>query len=253
MSISVKCTDCGKALKAPDALAGKNAKCPDCGAIVPIPKVTIDAEEIHDLPAASFDDEFDSSANDSKSRKPCPLCGEMIAVAAAKCRYCGEIFDSRMKKSGRRRNSASDDYAGFWLRLVASFVDGLICSVVLFVVLMIVGGIMVAINGPNDRNEPGPVEIIGGFVIWAVAIVFPWLYSAFQESSPAQATLGKKMLGIQVTDLDGNRISFGQASGRHFGKILSNLVCSIGFIMAGLTEKKQALHDMLAGTLVVRN
>ena len=253
MSISVKCTDCGKALKAPDALAGKNAKCPDCGATVPIPKVAIDAEEIHDEPAASFDDEFDSPADDSDSRKACPLCGEMIAAAAAKCRYCGEIFDSRVKKSGRRRNSASEDYAGFWLRFVATFVDGLICSVVLFVVLMIVGGILVAINGPGGKNEPGPAELILGFLIWGIAIVFPWLYSAFQESSPAQATLGKKMLGIQVTDLDGNRISFGQASGRHFGKILSNLVCSIGFIMAGFTEKQQALHDILAGTLVVRD
>ncbi len=251
MSISVKCSDCGKALKAPDALAGKKAKCPDCGATVPIPKAVIDAEEIYDEPAEFDDDESDSPAAEGDSRKPCPMCGEMIAGTAAKCRYCGEVFDSRVK-SGTRRRGSTEDYAGFWLRFVASIVDGFVCGVVLFVVLMIVGGIMVAIKGPNGGNDPGPVEIVGGFVIWGVAIVFPWLYSAFQESSPRQATLGKKMLGIHVTDLDGNRISFGQASGRHFGKILSNMFCSIGFIMAGFTEKKQALHDLLAGTLVVR-
>ncbi len=252
MSISVKCTDCGKALKAPDALAGKKAKCPDCGATVPIPKPTVDAEEVYDEPAESYEDESDSPADDADGRKPCPMCGETIAAAAAKCRYCGEVFDSRLK-SGPRRRDSSDDYAGFWLRFVASIVDGFICGVVLIVVLMIVGGIMVAIQGPGRGNDPGAVEMIGGFVIWAIAIVFPWLYSAFQESSPTQATVGKKMLGIRVTDLEGNRISFGQASGRHFGKILSNMFCSIGFIMAGFTEKKQALHDLLASTLVVKD
>ncbi|MBC7815581.1 MAG: RDD family protein [Planctomycetaceae bacterium] len=178
----------------------------------------------------------------------------MIAAAAAKCRYCGEVFDSRVSGSGRRKRGRADEYAGFWLRFVASFVDGLVCGVVMIVVLMVVGGVIVAINGPpGGGNEPGPAEIILGFLIWAIAIVFPWLYSAFEESSPAQATLGKKMLGLRVTDLDGDRISFGQASGRHFGKILSNFFCSIGFIMAGFTEKKQALHDMLAGTLVVKD
>ena len=99
----------------------------------------------------------------------------------------------------------------------------------------------------------GPAEIIVGLLIWGFIVLIPWLYSAYQESSESQATIGKRMLGIRVTDLSGNRISFGQATGRHFGKILSSLICSIGFIMAGFTEKKQALHDMLASTLVVRD
>jgi uncharacterized RDD family membrane protein YckC len=59
-------------------------------------------------------------------------------------------------------------------------------------------------------------------------------------------------LGIRVTDLDGGRISFGRATGRYFGKILSGLILGIGFLMAAFTERKQALHDLLAGTLVVR-
>ena len=71
------------------------------------------------------------------------------------------------------------------------------------------------------------------------------------ESSAKQATLGKLALAIKVTDLNGNRISFGRASGRYFAKIISGLIFCIGYIIAGFTEKKQALHDMIANCLVV--
>jgi uncharacterized RDD family membrane protein YckC len=73
-----------------------------------------------------------------------------------------------------------------------------------------------------------------------------------QESSSAQATIGKRIMGLRVMDLEGQRIGFAQASGRFFGKIISGLILDIGFIMAGFTERKQALHDMIAGTLVVK-
>jgi len=79
-----------------------------------------------------------------------------------------------------------------------------------------------------------------------------WLYYTLMESSSRQATVGKLALGMIVTDLDGNRISFGRANGRFWGKILSGLTLYIGFILAGFTERKQALHDMLAGCLVVK-
>jgi uncharacterized RDD family membrane protein YckC len=79
-----------------------------------------------------------------------------------------------------------------------------------------------------------------------------WIYYASLESSAWQATLGKKILGLKVTDLAGNRISFARASGRFFGKIVSGMILGIGFLMAGFTERKQALHDILAGCLVLR-
>ncbi len=72
------------------------------------------------------------------------------------------------------------------------------------------------------------------------------------ESSPQQATLGKMALGLKVTDLRGEPISFGKATGRYFGKFVSELILYVGFMMAGWTEKKQALHDIMAGTLVVK-
>jgi uncharacterized RDD family membrane protein YckC len=84
------------------------------------------------------------------------------------------------------------------------------------------------------------------------SIILSWLYFTIFESSSLQATPGKMALGIIVTDLSGNRISFARANGRYWGKILSGLTLGIGYIMAGFTRKKQALHDIMAGTLVVK-
>ena len=83
------------------------------------------------------------------------------------------------------------------------------------------------------------------------ACVAGWLYSALMESSANQGTLGKMALGLRVTDLEGRRISFGKATGRYFAKFLSGMTLSIGYIMAAFTAKKQALHDFVAGTLVL--
>ncbi len=79
-----------------------------------------------------------------------------------------------------------------------------------------------------------------------------WLYFALMESSKNQGTLGKMALGLKVTDMDGNKISFGRATGRYFSKILSGMILMIGYIIAGFTDKKQALHDMIASCLVLR-
>ena len=254
MPISVKCADCGKALKAPDALAGKKAKCPDCGATVPIPKPTVDAEEVYDEPAESYEDESDSPGDDDDSRKPCPMCGEMIASAAAKCRYCGEVFDGRVSKGGRRRKGLAVVYAGFWMRFAAVFIDGILMQIVLFPVS---AGINIAfggnIGGPQPGANPDPKILVAVLLNLVISVVAQWLYFALQESSQKQATVGKRALGIRVTDLNGNRLSFGHATGRHFGKIVSGMICGIGYFMAGFTEKKQALHDSMASTLVVKD
>jgi uncharacterized RDD family membrane protein YckC len=91
------------------------------------------------------------------------------------------------------------------------------------------------------------------FLLATISLLVTWLYHAWMESSEWQATLGKRMLGLVVTDMAGRRISFGRATVRHFSKIITNMVpLAIGYIMAGFTEKKQALHDMIAGCLVLR-
>lgn len=100
--------------------------------------------------------------------------------------------------------------------------------------------------------EQAALQVIAGILGAMVGLFSYWLYFALFESSAKQSTLGKRVLNLYVTDLSGNRISFGRATGRHFAKLISSATLLIGYMMAGWTEKKQALHDMIAGTLVMR-
>lgn len=147
-------------------------------------------------------------------------------------------------------------YAGFWKRFLAYIIDAILLSVVYFIVLVPVIGLM-GIGAATYGEDP---EATAGFMMAAMGAYFfsilvimiaGWLYFALMESSAKGASLGKMALGIKVTDLNGSRISFGKASGRYFGKMISGVVLYIGFIMAAFTEKKQALHDIMAGCLVV--
>ena len=133
-------------------------------------------------------------------------------------------------------------YAGFWRRLVAAIIDGILVSIV----TLIIGGVLRL----NSGLPTGPGS--DNFLANLINLIIGWIYYAAMESSEKQATLGKMAIGIQVTDLEGNRISFGRATGRYFAKILSAIILLIGYIMAGFTARKQALHDMLAGCLVVK-
>jgi uncharacterized RDD family membrane protein YckC len=134
-------------------------------------------------------------------------------------------------------------YAGFWKRFAANFIDAIIMIIVAFIVgfVMIVGGLV------NNRDDLDTVEFVGNIL----GIILGWLYFAGMESSSTQATFGKMSLGIKVTDLEGDRISFGRATGRYFSKIISAIVLMIGFIMIAFTAKKQGLHDIIASCLVV--
>jgi uncharacterized RDD family membrane protein YckC len=95
-------------------------------------------------------------------------------------------------------------------------------------------------------------SMIDIFSVAVIQLVIYWLYFAIMESSHFQGTVGKIVLGMKVVDLQGNKISFLKATGRSFGKYLSSIILLIGYIMAAFTEKKQALHDMIAGCLVVK-
>jgi uncharacterized RDD family membrane protein YckC len=147
-------------------------------------------------------------------------------------------------------------YGGFWIRVVALIIDVIIIKVVLLPVKAMFGFGGLALNGFDmrgfHRGMALPYFIFGSGVFVMLSLGASWLYEAFMESSSYQATLGKMIFGMKVTDLYGNRISFARATGRHFAKILSGMILCIGFIMVGFTERKQGLHDILAGTLVRR-
>jgi uncharacterized RDD family membrane protein YckC len=148
-------------------------------------------------------------------------------------------------------------YAGFWRRFVAHLIDQIVVGIAAFVVL-IPGLALLGIGigaGIMEESESAVGLIFAAIAAYLMAIVLiivgQWLYYALMESSGKQATLGKLALGIVVTDLNGSRVSFGRATGRYFGKIVSGMIMCIGYIMAGFTERKQALHDIMAGCLVV--
>jgi uncharacterized RDD family membrane protein YckC len=136
------------------------------------------------------------------------------------------------------------EYAGFWRRLVAYLIDYLIIGAGAFAVGFLIG-IGAGVAG---------ADVKGGWLvaIYVITIAGYYLYYAFMESSANQATVGKIALGLKVTDEEGNRISFGRALCRTVAKILSALILFMGFVMAGFTDRKQALHDKIAHTLVVK-
>lgn len=98
------------------------------------------------------------------------------------------------------------------------------------------------------------ILVIPNFIVSAItaglgSIVLVWLYYALMHSSERQATFGQQAMGFVMTDMQGNRVTFGKATGQYFASIISGMILLIGYIMIGFTEKKQGLHDMMAGTL----
>jgi uncharacterized RDD family membrane protein YckC/Tfp pilus assembly protein PilE len=137
-------------------------------------------------------------------------------------------------------------HAGFWRRAVAWLIDALILSSVFAVLYLIIVGSSAAAMQPHGI----PFRVLPP--LWFALVLVPWLYYALCEASAWQATPGKLALGLGVTDEYGQRVGFGRATGRFFGKFLSGFILDIGYMLAGWTERKQALHDLMAGCCVVR-
>jgi uncharacterized RDD family membrane protein YckC len=143
-------------------------------------------------------------------------------------------------------------FAGFWRRVAAWLIDSLLLTVGLVIVVVVVSvfaAIGLASSGQTitDQNAGG-LQV----ALYVILLVLSWLYYAGLESSAWQGTIGKRIMRLLVTDAYGRRIGFGRATGRHFGKLLSGLVVFVGYLMIAFTEQKQGLHDLMAGTLVVR-
>ncbi len=143
--------------------------------------------------------------------------------------------------------------------LIDAVIFGVVCGMLIVIGVLVTG--LGSVFEAMVRNRRNPIDpdasglLLFGFISIFVAagIIGGWLYHALCESSEWQGTPGKKALGLIVTDLAGQRISFGRATGRYFAKIITGMVpLGIGYILAGITEKKQALHDMIASCLVLR-
>lgn len=197
----------------------------------------------------------------------CSRCGKPLPEGAGFCPSCGTVATATgtvaagaptgssgaAAVSGLPSASAPALYAGFWRRVGAFLIDGLIIGIAMTPFGLGLWGTIAAI-GPtsHDSTDDLAAIIAASMFVWLLRVLVTWLYSALFESSAWQATPGKKALSLRVTDLEGRRISFARATGRSIGKWLSGAILGIGFIMVAFTEKKQGLHDLLAGTVVRR-
>jgi len=169
--------------------------------------------------------------------------------------------DPRLVASEAREDPAEVPAAGFALRAVAFIIDSFVLLVPMLiwtsVFESIVGSelptlneMLAAIVESRDAEYDAMMSVtlkhaLGTFIIQGI-------YHALMESSSWQATLGKRMLGIRVTDERGERITFARATARHCARLLCQFTLLIGYLMVMLTARSQGLHDKVAGTLVVR-
>jgi uncharacterized RDD family membrane protein YckC len=212
----------------------------------------------------------------------CSKCGARLTEGTAFCSVCGTPVSGPPLAASAPPTYASpaivpagvapaylvapaavtlpSPYAGFLLRVVAHLIDGIVLGVIFLALFLIglafvgIGSMETMVRGMHNGDGEPPVALVLMLIfVFFLSIVASWIYSAYLESSSNQGTLGKMALGLIVTDLQGRRISFGHATGRFFAKIITGLIpLGIGYMMAGFTEKKQALHDMIAATLVLR-
>jgi len=178
----------------------------------------------------------------------CSKCGAQNPDDANFCIGCGAKFISRIQDIS---SASYSEFGGFWERFLAYCIDSIILTlasvVVGFIGAFFIGFVMALMGIEIEEMEDFFVVLY-----YILAFVLSWLYFTIMESSKLQATLGKKICNLVVTDLSGNKITFARANARFWSKFISSIILGIGYIMAAFTEKHQALHDMIAETLVVK-
>ena len=153
------------------------------------------------------------------------------------------------------------NYAGFWLRFVAFIIDWIILFILNWLIIApllaavgISSGVSMSDLASGNFDPAQLVAMLSAMIGigWFISTTIDILYHSFLESSKFQGSVGKIALGLKVTDASGNKIDLVKALIRNVCKIISGVILAIGYIMAGFTDKKQALHDMIASTLVVK-
>lgn len=184
----------------------------------------------------------------------CPECHKELVAGAINCSRCGASIQHRR---------APMRYAGFWRRVAATFIDlALLSPIVLgfreLVLLPVSPEEQLAMrqltSGQLSGKERQQVQqrfTARVVYFWELAFFVGAPYFVLTESSTLRGTVGKYIMGLQVTDLNGRRIRIGRAFKRYLARLVSAMPAWYGFAMAGLTSRKQALHDFLAATLVV--
>jgi len=183
----------------------------------------------------------------------CPNCGKNTPEGKF-CEHCGasvqtaQVFQQPVAQQPvYTQQPAGGRHAGFWIRLGAYLIDFIILMVVAFVIGALLG-VSIFTGSPDYYSSGARWGSLA--VFYLIFIIVIWLYYAMQESSPAQATVGKRAVNIRVTDLDGNRIGFGKATARTIVKFIP-IIGPLGCLAIGFSDNKQGLHDWAAGTYVI--
>ena len=178
----------------------------------------------------------------------CSRCGAKNPLDAKFCIECGAKFVSRDENI---TSISYSEFGSFWERFLAYCIDSAILTfgsiAVSFLGAFFIGFIMALMGSEIEEME-------GFFIVlyYILAFLSAWLYFTIMQSSKLQATVGKKVCNLVVVDPAGNRISFGKANVRFWSKFISGAIFGIGYLMAAFTEKHQALHDMIADTVVLK-
>ena len=181
----------------------------------------------------------------------CSSCGANIPDDAHFCNACGKAaslspsITPKIELESMVKSAENPIYAGFWARFAASFVDGWVLTL-FSIPIWIIFGIVMAINDKSSSAVDGYVAI--AYILFFALSAF---YYSSMESGEQSATYGKRWLGLKVVDVDGNRISGKRAFARWISHLLSYITLYIGFLIQPFTKKKQALHDITSGTVVV--
>jgi uncharacterized RDD family membrane protein YckC len=141
-------------------------------------------------------------------------------------------------------------FAGFWLRAVAYLIDTILISVVFGLIASFYPSTFIKFPDAASTSLTSLPQLTP--IAFAITITVTWFYYTMFEASIWQATPGKRVLRLYVADLNGQRVTFARAAARNFAKMISSLTFLVGYLVAGFTEKKQALHDILASCLVLR-
>lgn len=144
------------------------------------------------------------------------------------------------------------EYGAIWRRFIACCIDGAIVAAVVAPSLLLFFWCIELLTSSTKLIDIETGRFLAGMGAVVLTIITDWLYNAKMTSSPRQATYGKQFMRLKVTGLKGEQIGFGQASGRYFAKFLSTFAAFVGFIIAAFTRRKQALHDIVAATLVLK-
>jgi uncharacterized RDD family membrane protein YckC len=188
----------------------------------------------------------------------CTSCGNSRLADGKFCLFCGDVLTESDSPAGIAKPHSKPvhgakqiEYAGFWLRVWAGAIDLCIEALGALVVTFLLDSVLRRF-GRGFGIDPWDSKVFTGFAYILVLAIGSWLYCAFMESSAWRATVGKRLLGLQVVTTEGGRTNFGQATVRHFMKFLSLFCATIGFMMSGWTKRRQALHDMPCDCLVIR-